>query len=77
LGDHLKDFSSFVMEAVKSARKRFQTFPKLLADCSKQASAYAKCVVQTDDPKQNLCEKEFTDFRMCLQKASKTRGMRI
>jgi len=65
------------MESVKRARQRMKLFPKLFADCSKEGSIYAKCVSQTDDPKQNQCEKEFTAFKKCLSESAKRNGTRI
>ena len=65
------------MEAVKSARNRLRTFPKLLAECSAAASVYAKCVSQSDDPKQHQCQKEFLQFKECLANAAKKNGTRI
>lgn len=65
------------MEAVKSARNRLKTFPKLLAECSTAAAAYAKCVSQSDDPKHHQCQKEFLAFKECLASAAKKSGTRI
>ena len=65
------------MEAVHTAKQRLKLFPKFLASCSAEGSVYAKCVVQTDDPKQYQCEKEFLAFKKCLSNAAKKSGSRI
>jgi len=65
------------MDAVQKAKQRFKLFPKYLASCASEGSLYAKCVIQTDDPKQNQCEKEFMAFKKCLAEAAKKSGSRI
>lgn len=65
------------MEAVKKAKDRLKVFPQLLSECSKEGLVYAKCVTETDDPKQFKCQKEFEKFKACLASAAKKRSMRI
>lgn len=65
------------MESVLKAKRRLKLFPTYLAECSSEGALYAKCVVQTDDPKMHQCEKEFAAFRKCLQSAAKRHSSRI
>lgn len=65
------------MDSVLKAKRRLKLFPTYLAECSSEGAVYAKCVVQTDDPKMNQCNKEFDAFRKCLQHAAKKHSSRI
>lgn len=59
------------MENLKRARQRLQNYPTLLAKCSKSAAVYAACVTRDLNVKQNICEKEFIEFKQCLNEAAK------
>lgn len=59
------------MENIKQARQRLQKYTILLAKCSTSASFYAACVTRDLNVKQNICEKEFFDFKKCLNEAAK------
>jgi len=65
------------MESVLKAKRRLKLFPKLLGSCGVEGTAYAKCVVQTDDPKLHQCQKEFLMFKKCLEQAAKAHSTRI
>lgn len=65
------------MDAALKAKRRIKLFPKYLAECSFEGAVYAKCVVQTDDPKLNQCQKEFNAFRKCLTSAAQRHSSRI
>lgn len=59
------------MDSLRKANQRLKNYPLLLGQCATSASAYAKCVTVDFDVKQGACEKEFAEFRQCLQKAAK------
>lgn len=59
------------MENLKRARQRLQQYPTLIAKCSSSASKYAACVTRDLNVKQNICEKEFVEFKKCLTEAAK------
>lgn len=59
------------MENLKKARQRLQQYPTLIAKCSAPATKYAICVTRDLNVKQNVCEKEFFEFKECLMKAQK------
>lgn len=59
------------MDAVKKAKERFAKYPVVFAKCSKQATLYARCVLLNEDVKKSECEKEFVEFKSCLQSAAK------
>ncbi|XP_031626132.1 uncharacterized protein LOC116342593 [Contarinia nasturtii] len=59
------------MENIKRARQRLQNYPSLLAKCSASAALYATCVTRDLNVKQNICEKEFIEFKRCLNEAAK------
>lgn len=64
--------------SLQSARKRLQTFPRLVQSCSGEAAVYAKCVVQKhEDISPHACEKEFLLFKECLEKAARKLKTRI
>lgn len=58
------------MENLKRARQRLQQYPALIAKCSVSASIYAACVTRDLNVKQNICEKEFFEFKLCLNEAA-------
>lgn len=58
------------MENLKRARQRLQQYPTLIAKCSASASKYAACVTRDLNVKQNICEKEFLEFKQCLKEAA-------
>lgn len=59
------------MESVKKANTRLRNYPIILGKCSKYATVYATCVTRDLNIKQNACEKEFHEFKNCLQKVAK------
>lgn len=61
------------MENLKRARQRLQQYPALIAKCSTSASKYAACVTRDLNVKQNVCEKEFAEFKKCLTEAAKSK----
>lgn len=64
--------------SLQSARNRLAAFPKLTAACSKEALVYGQCVTRKhDDIVQNSCQKEFQQFRACLQNAAQKMKIRI
>lgn len=65
------------MESVKKASNRFRKYPLLLADCKKEATAYANCVVNSDNIKFNECAKQFSSFKKCLQNAAMKNKMKL
>lgn len=58
------------MESIKRARQRLQQYPTLITKCSVSASKYAACVTRDLNVKQNICEKEFLEFKQCLKEAA-------
>ncbi|XP_037916242.1 uncharacterized protein LOC119654773 [Hermetia illucens] len=65
------------MESVKKAHQRFRNYPIILGKCSKAASTYAICVTRDFNVKQSTCEKEFLEFRNCLQQAAKKMNTKL
>ena len=64
--------------SLQSARKRLQTFPKLLTNCNAEAAIYGKCVARKhEDIAPNTCLKEFQLFKECLNNAAKTMKIKI
>lgn len=59
------------MENIKRARQRLQNYPILMTKCSTAASTYAACVTRDLNVKHNICEKEFLEFKKCLNEAAK------
>lgn len=59
------------MDSLRKANQRLKNYPILLGKCATSASVYAKCVTADFNVKQGACEKEFIDFRACLQRAAK------
>lgn len=59
------------MENIKRARQRLQKYSTFIAKCSHSASIYAACVTRDLNVKQNICEKEFVEFKNCLNEAAK------
>lgn len=59
------------MEHLKRARHRLQQYPTIIAQCSTSATKYAACVTRDLNVKHNICEKEFLEFKQCLQEAAK------
>ncbi|XP_077868606.1 NADH dehydrogenase [ubiquinone] 1 alpha subcomplex assembly factor 8-like [Saccoglossus kowalevskii] len=53
------------------ARRKIAAFPRLLAECSKEGSVYAKCVSRKEHLQKNDCSKEFQEFYTCIQKHAK------
>ncbi|KAJ9588343.1 hypothetical protein L9F63_018269 [Diploptera punctata] len=63
------------MESVLKARQRLRRYPELLAECSAPAAAYATCVLTKENVKLKDCDREFQQFRQCMQKAAHRMGM--
>ena len=59
------------MDAIRKVNSRLRNYPIILGKCSKTGTAYAECVTRDLNVKQNVCEKEFVEFKNCLQKAAK------
>jgi len=61
------------MDSVRKARQRMAAFPKLVTQCSVEASSYARCILAKDtDVKLNDCAKQFESFRTCVEKQAKS-----
>lgn len=65
------------MESVKKANARLKNYPILLGKCSKSASVYAACVTRDLNVSHKICDKEFIEFKMCLQSAAKNMKMKL
>lgn len=59
-----------VMESVRKANQRLRKYPILLGKCSDKAAIYAACVTRDFNVQHKICEKEFQEFKNCLQKAA-------
>lgn len=66
-----------VMDSVRKARARLGRYPELLAACQAPASAYAACVVASDNVRKSECEREFLLLKQCLELAARKRGTRL
>ena len=65
------------MESVKRARTRLRAYPRLLAACSAEGAAYARCVaLKEGEARRAECDREFGAFRRCVQDAAKRMGTR-
>ncbi|KAF0311761.1 NADH dehydrogenase [ubiquinone] 1 alpha subcomplex assembly factor 8 [Amphibalanus amphitrite] len=65
------------MESLTRARARLRAYPRLLAACSTEGAAYARCVaLKEGEAGKGECEKEFVVFRRCVQDAAKRLGTR-
>ena len=58
------------MESVRKANQRLRNYPLLLGKCSDKAAVYAVCVTADFNVKHKDCDKEFQEFKTCLQKAA-------
>lgn len=66
------------MESVKKARARLSAYPKYLAACSAQGTAYAKCVANhMGEVGKKQCQPEFEAFKSCVQKQAKSAGLKL
>jgi len=66
------------MESVKKARSRLSAYPKYLAACTAQGTAYAKCVAnQMGEVGKHQCQPEFEAFKACIQKQAKSAGLKL
>ena len=66
------------MDSVRKGKSRLWAYPKLLASCTTEASAYAKCVSQyMGEVKKHQCQAEFERFKLCIQNAAKKTGTRL
>ena len=66
------------MDSVRKARTRLWGYPKLLANCTPEASAYAKCISQyLGEVQKYQCDAEFQRFKLCVQNAAKKAGTRL
>jgi NADH dehydrogenase [ubiquinone] 1 alpha subcomplex assembly factor 8 len=59
------------MESVKKAKQRLKNYPLHLAKCSVAGAAYAKCVTLDLNVSQKACDREFQQFKKCLQESAK------
>ena len=65
------------MESIKRARARLRAYPRLLAACTTEGAAYARCVaLKEGEARQGECGREFGEFRRCVQDAAKRLGTR-
>lgn len=58
------------MESVRKANQRLKQYPIILGKCSESAAIYAACVTRDLNVSHRLCEKEFVEFKKCLQKVA-------
>ncbi|KAJ8888647.1 hypothetical protein PR048_008139 [Dryococelus australis] len=58
------------MDSVRKAHRRLQRYPELLRQCSKEAAAYAGCVIGKENVKQWDCDEEFKHLMSCLRTAA-------
>lgn len=65
------------MESVGKANQRFRNYPILLAKCSKVAAVYAACVTRDLNVEHKICEKEFQEFKNCLQTVAKKMNTKL
>lgn len=65
------------MESVQRAKQRFRQYPVILAQCSKEATTYATCVLKKDNVSLNDCKEEFGKFKNCLQKSAASLKTRL
>lgn len=59
---------SSVRVSLLTSKKKLREIPQLSARCNTQASAYAACVSDKKDIKQNDCMKEFQALKECMEK---------
>ncbi|XP_053671475.1 uncharacterized protein LOC128721722 [Anopheles nili] len=65
------------MESVKRANQRLRSYPLLIAQCSVAAAAYAACVTTDLNVAHRTCDKEFHNFKECMQKAAIERKTKL
>ena len=66
------------MDSVRKAKARLWSYPKLLANCTPEASAYAKCIAQyMGEVQKHQCDPEFQRFKLCIQNAAKNAGTKL
>lgn len=66
------------MESVSKANARMLKFPKLLAECKLEGTAYAACIsAKQDSLKKDSCKHEFDKLKQCVVKAAARIGTRI
>lgn len=65
------------MESVRKANQRLKQYPILLGKCSESAAMYAACVTRDLNVSHRLCEKEFSEFKKCLQKVAQEMKTRL
>lgn len=65
------------MESVSKARSRYRQYPMILANCTKEASVYAKCVLKRDNVSKHDCSEEFKYLKNCLQKTASAMKTKI
>lgn len=58
------------MESVRKANQRLKQYPIILGKCSKSAAVYAACVTRDLNVSHRVCDKEFSEFKNCLQKVA-------
>lgn len=59
------------MESMRKAKQRLKNYPILLGKCAATAGVYAKCVTADFNVQHRACEKEFVEFKQCLERAAK------
>ena len=66
------------MDSVRKAKSRLWSYPKHLANCTPEASAYAKCISQyMGEVKKHQCDAEFQKFKQCVQNSAKKAGTKL
>ncbi len=59
------------MDSVRSARSRLARYPSLVAQCGKEATAYARCVAGAmAEVRRDQCKEEFEAFSLCVRRAA-------
>ncbi len=59
------------MDPVRRARARLSQYPTWIAECSAEATIYAKCVINVmGGVKKDQCAEEFRQFKHCFRRAA-------
>ena len=59
------------MDSVRKANQRLKNYPLVLSKCAVSAAKYANCVTTDLNVTHKACDKEFLEFKDCIQKAAK------
>lgn len=59
------------MESVRKAKQRLRNYPILLGKCAESAKVYAVCASRDLNLQHKSCDKEFQQFKQCLEKAAR------